>query len=101
MCQPFIFPLIAFEDLIPVMMNAAEDLIRMISMPEYTLDKCKFLVMPDILRIYGVKITFAKAEIMNGIQNIGFTNTVVPYKAIDTGRETYFNFLKILKVNQG
>ena len=70
-------------------------------MGKYTLNKRKIPIMPDILGIYSIEITFTETEIMDGIQDIGFTNTVVSYKAIDAWREFYFNFFKILEVNQG
>jgi len=70
-------------------------------MCKYTLDNGKFLIMPDILSIYSIEIAFAETEIMDGIKDIGFTNTVVPDKTINTGREFYFNLFKIFKVNQG
>jgi hypothetical protein len=58
----------------------------------------KMLPVPDILGVDGVEIAFAKREVMDGIQQIGFSGTVITSKAIDLGRETGPCFPVILKI---
>jgi hypothetical protein len=38
--------------------------------------------MPDIITIDIHKVTFGKGEIMDSIQKIGFSNSIIPYKTI-------------------
>ena len=41
--------------------------------------------MPDVLCVNRVKITLAHREVMNGIEQVGFTNTI---SATDTNNAT-------------
>jgi hypothetical protein len=100
-CQSFIFFLVALKDLVPVVMNAAEDLIRPAFGVKCSLDHGKFLIMPYILCVNRIEIALAKAEIVNGIEQVGLPYTIIPDETIDAGREGNFSFGQIFKIQQG
>jgi hypothetical protein len=55
--------------------------------------------MHYILSIHRIEITLAKAEIVDGIEQVGFADTVLTHKAIDTGRQGQFSLTDIFKVH--
>ena len=57
--------------------------------------------MPDILRVNGIEVTFAKREVMNGIQQVGLPSPVIAYETIDLVGELKRCFAVILEVGQG
>ena len=61
----------------------------------------KTLVVADILAIDRIKVTLAKRQVMYGVEQIGFADSVVPYKTIDLGRKNSFKLAVILKIDQG
>jgi len=81
-------------------MNAAKDLLRFLFIEKQSLNHCKFLIMADILSIYRVEIALAQTEVMNSIEQVGFTNAVIAYKAIDARRKSDLCCFNIFKVNQ-
>jgi hypothetical protein len=54
--------------------------------------------MPDILRIHRVKIAFTERQIVDGVENIGFSRAIVSYKAVDFITEFQLRFVIIFKV---
>jgi hypothetical protein len=55
--------------------------------------------MSDVLRIDGVEIALAIAQIMNGIEQICLTRTIIAHKAIDLLRKLQICFEIILKID--
>lgn len=45
----------------------------------------KVATVLNILTIYRIKITFAQGEVIDGIQQVGFSNSVQAGKTIDPG----------------
>jgi len=55
-----------------------------------TLQHAHILTIVDQLGIGRIDVAFAKREIMNGIQQIGLSHSVIPEKTIYFGRERNF-----------
>jgi hypothetical protein len=80
--KPVILLLISFENFAFVPVYSAINLVGSVIRLKGSLDHRKFMLMPDVLRINGIKITLAKAQVMNGIQYIGLSNAIVSNKTI-------------------
>src|SRR5512139_3259423 len=100
-CQPVIFLFISFKNLALVAMNSTINLIGPVLCLKSALDHCKLLLMPDVLGIDGIKITFAQAQVMNGIEYIGFSDPVIPDKTIYAGGKRNLCIFEVLKIQQG
>jgi hypothetical protein len=62
---------------------------------------CKELLSTtDILRIDTIKATFAKREVIDCIQQIRLTHTVVSNQAVDIGAEVHINIGVGFKIAQ-
>jgi hypothetical protein len=61
----------------------------------------ELLTMPYILIISKIKITFSKREIMNGIEQIGFSNAVQTGKAVNLLRKHQRYIAVVFKIIQG
>jgi hypothetical protein len=57
--------------------------------------------MVYVLRIDGIGVAFTKCHVMDGIQHIGFTLTVLADKAIQTGRKRQLCFFDVLEIENG
>jgi hypothetical protein len=98
MGQPFILPLVAFEDLVPVVVDTAQDIVGFTTHGKCSLNHCKFLVMADILGINRIEIAFAQAKIVNGIKQVCFSHAIFAHETIDPGRESYFSFRNVFEI---
>ena len=56
------------------------------------------MVMKHIELVHAVDRPFGQAEVMDGIQQIGFTAAIDSHKAIDILGKLHFRFLVILKL---
>jgi hypothetical protein len=56
--------------------------------------------VPDILAIDNIKIRFADRQIVNGIEQVGFSDAVVPDKAIYLFRKRKISVFIIFKIKQ-
>ena len=56
--------------------------------------------MTDILQRQWVKVAFSVSQMINGIQNVGFSDTVFPYKAIDFCIEIERSFGDVLVIEE-
>ena len=54
--------------------------------------------MSDILRGHRVEITFAKGEVVDGIQHVGLSYPIRTYQTIDFGVELEFTGVEILVI---
>jgi hypothetical protein len=64
------------------------------------LDKKKILPMTDILGIYRIEITLGHAHVVDGIQKVGLSGTVIPHKTIYLLAEFKLQLMVILEVNK-
>jgi hypothetical protein len=53
-----------------------------------------------ILLVYWVKIAFCKAQIVNGINQIGFANPVVANEAIELFSERYLPLWMVFEIKK-
>lgn len=56
--------------------------------------------MADILDIHGIEGTFTQAEVMNSIQQVGFTAAIIPYHAIDGWAAIQVQVVVVFKIIQ-
>jgi hypothetical protein len=54
--------------------------------------------VPDVLRVDGVEIAFAKGEVINGVEQVGLAGGVVANKTIHTRREIHIRFSDIFEI---
>jgi len=54
--------------------------------------------MHYILRVNGIKVTFAKAQVMDCIKDVCLANPIIAYNAIQSRRKAEFCLFKILKI---
>jgi hypothetical protein len=76
--KALIFLFIPFKLLFLVSLLSAVDLLVLALQVELTLDEEKRGAVKYILAVNRVKKAFAKGEIMDGIQDIGFPASVIP-----------------------
>ena len=55
---------------------------------------------PDILLVGGIEIAFGQADIVYGIQDIGFAYTIIAYEAIDFFRKRQVKFFVVFEVSK-
>lgn len=65
-----------------------------------TLNYEERFIVGNILTVHRVKITFTKCKIVDSIQQIGFTHTVIAHKAIDPAAETGIKLRVVFKINK-
>ena len=65
-----------------------------------TMDGEEVLSEADILCIDRVEITFAKREVVDGVEEVGLAGTVVANKAIDVVAELHVGLGVILEIGQ-
>jgi hypothetical protein len=94
--EPFIFLLISPDFFLLAILKTAMNLFLVVVKLILTLEGEKLFGMPDILRIGIIEIAFTERQIINGIQQIGFANSIVPDKAIQFPGESEGGFTKIL-----
>lgn len=99
--QALVFLLIAFHAFLLTGLHRHDDFLNRILQFEGAANGKKRLTMPNGLGIRTVEITFAKTEVMDGIQNIGLTRTIEPGKSIRTTAEIKFGFGVIFKIEEG
>jgi hypothetical protein len=63
-----------------------------------TVDREKIFLMVDVLRINGIEITFAKRQVMNGIEQIGFSGAVSSNETIDLIGKVKICFAVVLEI---
>jgi hypothetical protein len=98
--ESFVFLSVAFEDFFLSPFHSAIDILGHLLAEIIALNHEEVLTVPDVLGISSVEITLAERQIMNGIQNVGFTHSVSPDQTVDLGAEFHPGLLVILKINQ-
>src|SRR3546814_3282727 len=63
-----------------------------------SLDDKHILSVPDLLAVNRVEIAFAKIQVVNGIQEVGFPCPIVSGKAVYQGSELQLGFRVIFEV---
>lgn len=56
--------------------------------------------MANVLSAYGIKVTLAKTEVINGVEYISLADPVVPDKTVDLGIKLKFTTIKILVIEK-
>jgi hypothetical protein len=56
--------------------------------------------MPDIQTIGIGEKTFAERKVINGIQDIGFSNPIISHETVDFGTKFQRSILVIFKIQQ-
>jgi hypothetical protein len=57
--------------------------------------------VPDILRVEQVSMAFAERQVINRIEQVGFTHAIVSQKAINLGRQTQIGLLNVFIIQYG
>jgi hypothetical protein len=91
---------VAFELLFGTSLDAATHTLFHIQALKITLHQHEGLAMRDVLGIDGVEITLAKAQIMDGIENIGLSTSVVAKEAIHLRTQLQICTSVVFEVNQ-
>jgi hypothetical protein len=60
----------------------------------------KRLIETDILTVRHIQIRFTQTEIINGIQDIRLTGSILTNKTIDIGRECDLCLLVVLEIDK-
>jgi hypothetical protein len=98
LAQPVIFLPVFFKHLFVVAFEPAINFNYFAFVLKMTLKHKKTFIVPDVLAIGRVKKTFAKREVMDSIQNIGFALTIITGKTIYMATEIQFSFCIIFKI---
>jgi hypothetical protein len=89
---------VAFEDFLLAFFQAAQNLLCTIVLLKLAVYHKKIFTVFDILYSQRIEITFTDGQMIHGIQNIRFPNTVFPYEAIDFSVKFEGGISKILVV---
>ena len=98
--KAFIHLPIALDHPFATLFQAANNLFFSIILFKCPFYKEKVLTMGNILGCYGIEIAFAQCQVVNGIQDVGFSNTIIPNKTVDFAVKFEFSGFKILVVNE-
>jgi hypothetical protein len=60
----------------------------------------KFITKPDILLVGRIEIAFGQADVVYGIQDIGFAHAVVAYEAIDFFRKNKIKLFVVFEISK-
>jgi hypothetical protein len=99
--QPFIFLPVA-EEFFPVIL--LHDTLQVFRVPVGSeigaVHRKKILAVPDVLGVIRIEITLAERQIVDRVQQIGFTRAVVSDYAIDLPGEKKLGIRVILEIVQ-
>ena len=100
--ESLILLLVAFEVLLGAPFHAAVDILHIpIITLVVALQHEESLVVRDDLRIDGIVGTPAKREIVDGIEKVGLTHTIMADKTVDLGRKLQVGALDVFVINNG
>ena len=100
--EPFILLLVALEVLLGAPFHAAVDVLHIsIITLVVAFQHKESLVVRDDLRIDGIVGTPAKREIVDGIEKVGLTHTIMADKTVDLGRKLQVGALDVFVINNG
>ena len=66
---------------------------------KFPYDQKKVSIILDVLGGNWIKITFPERKMENGIQNVGFTHTIISYQTIDYCIEIKGNRIKVFIID--
>ena len=100
--EPFILLLVAFEVLLGPPFHTAVDVLHIpIIALVVAFQHEESLVVRDDLRIDGIVGAPAKREIVDGIEKVGLTHTIMADKTVDLGRQLQVATLDVFIVDDG
>lgn len=74
---------IPFDDLFLPLFGAYKDAFLLILILKMSVDNKEILPVSYVLTSYRIEVAFAVCQMVNGIENRGFTHTIVTHKAVD------------------
>ena len=74
---------IPFYHLFGPFFKAAYDFFGMAFLFKFTFNDKKIGIMLNVLRGNRIKIAFAKTEVIDGIQNVGLSHSIITHEAVD------------------
>ena len=89
---------VAFEHFLLAFFQAAQNLLGTVVFLKLAVHHKKIFTVFDVLHGQRVEITFTDGQMIHSIQNIGFSNAVFPYEAIDFSIKFEGGIRKILVV---
>ena len=76
------------------------DIERMAYFVQFPLQPEKIPVKKYVLLVGAVKIAFGKAQVVNSIQQVGFTHAVITYDTVDLLLEVHCPVFMVLKIKE-
>src|SRR6476661_8213901 len=98
--QTLIFFLVMLELFLMGAFHPAEYFVGFIAFLHPGLYGKKRQIMLNVLTVNGIKKAFTKRNIVNRIQEIGFSHSVIPYKTIKFSAKTQLRFIIIFKIDK-
>ena len=84
--QPSILLLVFFKVFLAPFFQSCIHIERFLLVSEIIAIKHKEVgIMLNKLRIYGIERTAAERQVINGIEHIGLSRPIMPYKAVELG----------------
>jgi hypothetical protein len=96
-----VFFLVPAELLLFLAPYSAINVLLFVKAVKYSLDHTEILIVSHILTVYRIQIAFTECQVMNRIEDIGLTYTILTYETIYFPGEWNVYLFIILEVDKG